>query len=147
MSDKIIETSLDIFDWFDWFERQASKIDIWITDPPYPFDNKNGSGRHLYSEGADGMYTRLGWPDLDTVFERMMSNSSDGARAYVFCNRDGLFETKSRLEKAGWIFRNILIWDKKNMGMGYHWRNKAEFIVYVSRGKPSCYVKGKGNIF
>ena len=147
MKNKISETSLDIKDWFDLINKTPIKIDVWITDPPYPFSNKNGSGRFSYDNGVDGMYSRLEWSDMQSIFSSMISSSNDGARAYVFCNRDGLFKTKDFMEKSGWKFRNLLVWDKKNMGMGYHWRNKAEYIVYATKGKPLTFVKNMGNIF
>lgn len=141
---KIVKTNLEIQDWFD---KLQDKVDMWITDPPYPFENKNGSGRFDHVQGVDHMYDRLDWDDLQVVFEQMYTETNPGGRAYVFCNRDGLFDTKKRLEKAGWKFRNIIVWDKQAMGMGYHWRNQVEYIVYVTKGSVSKYVKSAPNIF
>ena len=106
---------------------------MWITDPPYPFNNRNGTNRFLYEDGTDGFYKRMSWDDLSDCFGKMFELSNSGSRAYVFSNKDGMFETKSRMEKSGWTFRNILVWDKKRMGMGYHWRHKAEYILYFSK--------------
>jgi len=125
----------------DWFAQLTEDIDLWVTDPPYPFDSQNGTGRFK------GMYKRLTWQNLEDIFEKMYNRTTDGGRAYVFCNRDGLYKTGKALEDAGFKFRNILIWDKQHFGGGYHWRNQAEYIIYVTRGKPKVYVKGKSNIF
>tara|TARA_B100000131_G_C18105397_1_gene607587 strand:- start:858 stop:1478 length:621 start_codon:yes stop_codon:yes gene_type:complete len=141
---KKIETSLDIKSWFDSLK---DNIDLWITDPPYPFDNKNGSSRFKYSDGDDMMYSRMEWSDLESFFGDAIARSNDGARLYTFCNRDGIRKTWDILESSGWIVRNMLVWDKKIMGMGYHWRNQAEYIIYASKGKPKNYIKGVGNIF
>lgn len=70
-----------------------------------------------------------------------------GGRAYVFCNRDGISNTITSLEKSGFTFLNLLVWDKKHFGGGYHWRNQVEYIVYVSKGKPDIFIKGAPNIF
>ena len=125
----------------DWFSFQSENVDLWITDPPYPFNSQNGTGRYK------GMYKRFDWLSMKSVFLKMYAKTSDGGRAYVFCNRDGLFKTQSLLKSAGFRFLNILIWDKQHFGGGYHWRNQAEYIVYVSKGKPKCYVRGLSNIF
>jgi len=125
----------------DWFSQASVDVDLWITDPPYPFDSKNGTGRFK------DMYSRLTWKNLENIFEKMYNITADGGRAYVFCNRDGLLRTGKGLEDAGFTFRNILIWDKQHFGGGYHWRNQAEYIVYATKGKPKTYVKGKSNIF
>lgn len=141
---KILVDHLPIQEWFDALKHE---VDLWITDPPYPFNNQNGTGRFDFKEGVDYMYDRLTWKDLGDIYSKMYISSSEGARAYVFCNRDGIETTKVLLEEAGWTFRNLLIWDKIRLGGGYHWRNSAEFIVYASRGKPKVYVSGMNNFF
>lgn len=144
MAKKIIQTNLEIK---DWFKHLSDDVDIWITDPPYPFENKNGSKRFEHVNGVDNMYARFDWKGMEQFFQDMYDRSNNGARAYVFCNRDGLFKTKDLLEKAGWKFRNIIVWDKQAMGMGYHWRNQVEYICYVSKGSVKNYVKNQPNIF
>lgn len=141
---KIVQTSLDIK---DWFKQLSEEVDIWITDPPYPFKNQNGTGRFNHVNGVDNLYTRLEWPDLSGVFQDMYDNTTKGGVAYVFCNRDGLFQTRNLLENAGWKFKNLIVWDKQVMGMGYHWRNQVEYIYYVSKGNTKRYVKNQPNIF
>ena len=142
--EKIVKKSLDCFDFADQIEED---VNLWVTDPPYPFDNTNGKNRFKYVDGVDGMYKRLTYSELTKFYKKMYDKSAEGAGAYVFCNRDGLFFTKDGLEKSGWTFRNILVWDKKSIGMGYHWRNQVEYIIYVSKGKPSKFVVKKGNLF
>ena len=140
---KINNSALEIADWFSYVDEN---IDLWITDPPYPFDNKNGSVRFGYKDGKDSMYPRLTWSDMDDFCKSSYDMSNDGARFYIFCNRDGLRNMWSSIEKAGWRFRNMLVWDKKIIGMGYHWRNQSEYILYASKGKPKSYIKSRGNI-
>lgn len=142
----IISTNLEVS---DWFAQLNENVDLWITDPPYPFENQNGTGRFSHIDGSDLMYKRLDWNDLGLIFSDMFSKTNKGGRAYVFCNRDGLFKTKELLENAGWKFRNILVWDKQAMGMGYHWRNQVEYICYVTKGSinKSLFVTGQPNIF
>ena len=131
--------NLEINDWFRSINN--INVDLWITDPPYPFASQNGTGRY------NNMYSRFTWKTLEDVFKKMYNRTADGGRAYVFCNRDGLHKTIKGLEDAGFRFLNILIWDKQHFGGGYHWRNQVEYIVYVSKGKPSCYIKGLSNVF
>jgi DNA modification methylase len=134
----VVVTKLEID---KWFAQLTDKIDLWITDPPYPFDAQNGTGRY------QNMYALLGWARIGDVFEKMYDATEDGGRAYVFSNRDGYQKTKELLESKGWTFRNQLVWNKINFGGGYHWRNQVEYIVYVTKGKPKTYVKGRSNIF
>jgi site-specific DNA-methyltransferase (adenine-specific) len=143
---KINITKLEIKDFFNHL-KATSKVDLWITDPPYPFENQNGTGRMKFEDGKDEMYVRLTYKDLESSYNEMFQISNSGAGCYVFANRDGLFPTKDSLEKAGWTFRNIIVWDKVNMTMGYHWRNQVEYIVYCTKGATKKYVTGMPNIF
>lgn len=126
---------------------QNKKVDLLISDPAYPFDNQNGAGRFQYVENQDNMYPRLDWPDMKNLFANFKDISNPGARAYIFTNKDGLFKSKELLEQTGWTFRNLLVWDKQKMGMGYHWRHEAEYILYVTNGKTNKFVTKKTNIF
>ena len=140
---KIVEDGYSIE---DWFSNLKEKVDVWITDPPYPFDNKNGQNRFKYIDGEDHMYSRLDWNDLSNIFSKMYDETEEGGRIYVFADKKGLLETHKRMEEVGWKFRNYIIWDKERMGMGYHWRNSVEFIVYMTKGKPKTYIQGDVNL-
>lgn len=141
---KIVVDDKDVFVWFD---NLKEGVDVWITDPPYPFDNKNGQNRFKYIDGEDGMYSRLDWPEIDKTVMHMMNKTNDGGRAYIFCNKDTIFRFRESIEKAGWTYRNIIPWDKKSIGMGYHWRNQYEYVLYVTKGKPKVYITKKANKF
>ena len=143
---KINITNLDFKDFFAHISS-ITKVDLWITDVPYPFNNQNGTGRMKFEGGEDKMYSRMSYSDLEWSYDQMFKNSNEGAGSYVFSNRDGLFNTKDSLEKTGWTFRNIIVWDKKVQGMGYHWRNQVEYIIYCTKGKTKKYVTGLPNIF
>lgn len=134
----LVKTNLEIS---DWFSSLKDNVDLWITDPPYPFDSQNGTGRYK------DMYSLMSWEQIGKVYEKMYKHTSDGGRVYVFCNRDGIENTKRLLSEAGFRFLNLLVWDKCHFGGGYHWRNQVEYIIYSSKGKPKTYVKNLANIF
>ena len=134
----LIHTNLEID---DWFKQLEDKISVTVSDPPYPFDSQNGTNRYA------GMYKRFDWAKMEDVFKQIYAHTQEQGRVYIFCNRDGLFKTQTLLVKSGFEFRNILVWDKKHFGGGYHWRSQVEYIVYVSKGEPKTYVKGAPNIF
>jgi site-specific DNA-methyltransferase (adenine-specific) len=142
--EKVITTNLDID---SWFNNISDNVDLWITDPPYPFDNQNGTNRLKFEDGKDLMYDRLDWPKLRVIFKRMFENTNPGGRVYVFCNDVGLFETKQGLIDAGFTYRKFLIWDKLAMGMGAHWRSQNEYICLATKGRPKSFVRGVSNIF
>lgn len=143
MSKKIVETSLDAFEWISSLEHN---VDLIITDIPYPFDNQNGTGRHAYVEGEDEMFSRMGWKEIELFFQQLSLKMNPGGRSYVFSNRDGFQKTIDIMESTGWRYLNTIVWDKERFGGGYHWRNSIEFIHYFCvPKKPKVYVKGARN--
>ena len=142
---KINISNLEINDFFKDLKTK-DLVDMWITDPPYPFDNKNGAGRFKYENGKDGMYSRMSYSDLEKVYKEMLDLSNTSAVCYIFTDRDGLFHTKESLERVGWNFNNIIVWNKEKIGMGYHWRNQVEYILYCSKGSTKRFVTSVPNI-
>ncbi len=143
---KINITKLEVKDFFNHI-KPITKVDLWITDPPYPFENQNGTGRMKFEDGKDDMYARMTYSDLEDSYKEMLDLSNEGGLAYIFTNRDGLFQTKESLDRVGWNFRNLIVWDKTVQGMGYHWRNQVEYIFYVTKGSTKKYVTNHPNIF
>lgn len=145
---KTIETSLQISEWIEYIKKSKVQIDLLITDPPYPFDNKNGSGRHKFKDGSDDMYHRMTWDSLKIIYNDFLDLTAPGGRAYIFSNRDGYEKTKEIMQEVGWRYLNTLIWDKERFGGGYHWRNSVEYIHYFcKKPKPAVLVKGAKNLF
>jgi site-specific DNA-methyltransferase (adenine-specific) len=54
---------------------------------------------------------------------------------YLFCDAETMFVAKPEAEKAGFKFWKPLVWDKKTIGMGYHYRARYEFILFFEKGK------------
>ena len=46
-----------------------------------------------------------------------------------------MFIAKPEAERAGFKFWKPLVWDKKTIGMGYHYRARYEFILFFEKGK------------
>src|SRR5262249_11763712 len=46
-----------------------------------------------------------------------------------------MFIAKPEAERAGFRFWKPLVWDKKTIGMGYHYRARYELILFFEKGK------------
>jgi site-specific DNA-methyltransferase (adenine-specific) len=46
-----------------------------------------------------------------------------------------MFVAKPEAEKAGFKFWKPLVWDKRTIGMGYHYRARYELILFFEKGK------------
>ena len=46
-----------------------------------------------------------------------------------------MFIAKPEAERAGFRFWKPLVWDKRTIGMGYHYRARYEFVLFFEKGK------------
>jgi site-specific DNA-methyltransferase (adenine-specific) len=131
-------TKADAVEWLKTLEDAS--IDLVITDPPY---------ESLEKHRATGTTTRLknsksssnNWFEifpnarfeefLVEVFRILRKNS----HFYLFCDQETAFIVKPIAEKVGFKFWKPIIWDKKKIGMGYHYRARYEFILFFEKGK------------
>jgi site-specific DNA-methyltransferase (adenine-specific) len=51
------------------------------------------------------------------------------------CDAETMFIAKPEAERAGFRFWKPLVWDKRTIGMGYHYRARYEFILFFEKGK------------
>lgn len=126
------------------------KVHAVVTDPPYSSGGFQESGK---SGGSIG--TRSGeviaLDNLSTRgYQRLMREVLLSARAadeaYIFCDWKMWQHTCDALEDAGFRVRNMLVWDKLQMGMGLPWRNQHELIAYGKK-RPAKSITGKhGNV-
>lgn len=117
-----------------------ASIDLMITDPPY---------ESLEKHRAVGTTTRLknsksssnNWFEIfpNSRFEEFLVEAfrvlKKNAHFYLFCDQETAFLVKPIAEKVGFKFWKPIIWDKKKIGMGYHYRARYEFILFFEKGK------------
>lgn len=59
----------------------------------------------------------------------------DNSHAYIMINARNLKELQTEAEKAGFMFQNILIWDKGNATPNRYYMNAYEMILMLRKGK------------
>jgi DNA modification methylase len=125
-------------------------FDCVITDPPYSSGGFQEAGKSNGSIGTRGS-EKIALDNLSTRgYERLMRevlrylNQAD--EIYIFTDWRMWINTFDALEAGGWRVRNMLVWDKVQMGMGMPWRNQHELIAYGKRS-PAKILDGKrGNV-
>jgi site-specific DNA-methyltransferase (adenine-specific) len=132
---------LSLLDAVAWLRGlRAESVDLLITDPAY---------ESLEKHRAIGTTTRLKHSksssnDWFTVFPnaRFAELFAEAFRVlrphthfYLFCDAETMFIAKPEAEKAGFRFWKPLVWDKRTIGMGYHYRARYEFILFFEKGK------------
>ncbi len=118
----------------------TGSIDLVITDPPYESLEKHraiGTTTRLKHSKASSndwfkIFPNSRFPEFfDAVYRVLKRN----AHLYLFCDAETMFVAKPAAEGAGFKFWKPLVWDKKTIGMGYHYRARYEFILFFEKGK------------
>lgn len=125
-------------------QMKSNFVDCIITDPPYD---------HLEKHRAVGTTTRLkkDWfPTLSIeqmrpIFKEAYRVLKPHKHLYVFCNSLALKDMLNMLSEF-FRFNNVIVWDKGHLGLGYHYRNQVEFILFFSKGKPEKLRRNPSNL-
>ncbi len=145
-------------DALDVIAELSIDVDAVITDPPY------ASGtRHEASKSSSGAMLRAGRfserpIDLDqmttTGFVWLLRAIARGC--YPILVAGGSFVSfidwrqwpnlVGALETANLRVQSMVVWDKQHFGMGNGFRSQHELICHASKGVPTIYDKGCGNV-
>lgn len=112
----------------------AGCVDLIVTDPAY---------ESLEKHRATGTTTRLkkDWFEIfknerfKDFFEAAYHALATNSHFYFMCDQETMFVAKPIAEAAGFRFWKPLIWDKQQIGMGYHYRARYEMVLFFEKGK------------
>jgi site-specific DNA-methyltransferase (adenine-specific) len=115
-------------------------VDLVITDPPYESLEKHraiGTTTRLKHSKASSndwfsIFPNDRFPELFAEVYRVLRRNT---HFYLFCDQETMFVAKPIAEQAGFKFWKPLIWDKRKIGMGYHYRARYECILFFEKGK------------
>jgi site-specific DNA-methyltransferase (adenine-specific) len=124
-----------------WLRGQpAESVDLLITDPAYESLEKHraiGTTTRLkHSKASSNDWFRV-FPNarFGELFAEAFRVLRPDRHFYLYCDAETMFVAKPEAEKAGFRFWKPLVWDKKTIGMGYHYRARYEFILFFEKGK------------
>lgn len=122
---------------------KSGSVDLIVTDPAYSGMNQHlmlGKGRIV------GQYNEKG--DAGKWFSEFHDTPENYRQFLTECNRvlkpDRhmfiMFDSFSMLSLGPIVrdilnVKNIVVWDKVNIGMGHYFRRQTEFILFASKGK------------
>ena len=139
-----VDTSLfdlSVLDAVEWLRAQPSEsIDLLITDPAYESLEKHravGTTTRLkHSKGSSNdWFTVFPNARFAELFAEAFRALKRDTHFYLYCDAETRFVAKPVAEAAGFRFWKPLVWDKKTIGMGYHYRARYEFILFFEKGK------------
>ncbi|MBX3270375.1 MAG: site-specific DNA-methyltransferase [Sandaracinaceae bacterium] len=133
--------SLHQADAVDWLrELPDGSVDLVITDPPYESLEKHRKVgtttrlKHSKSSSNDWftIFENERFPALFSELYRVLKKNT---HLYMFCDQETMFVAKPIAEEVGFRFWKPLVWDKRKIGMGYHYRARYELILFFEKGK------------
>jgi len=117
--------------------RQAQMV---FTDPPYnvPIDGHVcglGEVQHRDFAMASGEMTETEFITfLDTIFGRLVENTTDGSIHYICMDWRHSYEILSAGRRRYSELKALCVWNKSNCGMGSFYRSKHELIFVFKSG-------------
>jgi DNA modification methylase len=121
-----------------------------VTDPPY-----SSGGRQ---DGGKRNSTSIGTRTDDTIARDNLTTKGYVAlicrvlacikseTAFVFTDWRMWTWTFDALESSGYPVRNMLVWDKQQMGMGFPWRSQHELIAFAKQSGAEMMDGKLGNV-
>jgi site-specific DNA-methyltransferase (adenine-specific) len=118
----------------------AGSVDLVVTDPAYESLEKHravGTTTRLKrGKGSSNpwfpIFPNARFPELFQALWRVLKRDS---HFYLFCDAETMFVARPLAEAAGFRFWKPLIWDKRHIGMGYHYRARYECILFFEKGR------------
>jgi site-specific DNA-methyltransferase (adenine-specific) len=132
---------LSVLDAVEWLRGLPSEsVDLLITDPAYESLEKHravGTTTRLKQSKASSNNWFTVFPNarFGELFEEAFRVLKRNTHLYLYCDAETMFIAKPAAEAAGFKFWKPLVWDKKTIGMGYHYRARYEFILFFEKGK------------
>ena len=117
-----------------------ASVDLVVTDPPYESLEKHravGTTTRLKHSKASSndwfaIFPNQRFQELFVEFYRVLKRDT---HFYLFCDQETMFVAKPIAEAVGFKFWKPLVWDKRRIGMGYHYRARYEFVLFFEKGK------------
>src|SRR5499426_2957526 len=118
----------------------SASVDLLITDPAYESLEKHravGTTTRLKQSKASSNNWFTVFPNarFAELFAEAFRALKRNTHFYLYCDAETMFVARPEAERAGFRFWKPLVWDKKTIGMGYHYRARYEFILFFEKGK------------
>lgn len=129
----------------------SGTVDLLVTDPPYESLEKHraiGTTTRLKQSKASSNEWFAIFPNdrFLELFVEVFRVLKRNAHFYLYCDPETMFVAKPLAEQAGFRFWKPIIWDKKRIGMGYHYRARYECILFFEKGKRKLHDLGIADI-
>ena len=114
------------------------KVDLVVTDPPYPTTSRgcagNSGGMLQKDINKKGKVFENNDTHVKVWGEKLYQILKDTGHCYIMTNHKNLQEYLNVLTDIGFHFVKSLIWDKGNKIMGQYYMSQFEYILFFRKG-------------
>jgi len=144
---KDIENKIINADCMDILKQLPDKcIDLVCTDCPYHVGHKGGGGRcekrwmtagqlENYENTKAGKMFEFNDINFEDWLPEVYRVLKDNTHCYIMINGVNLAELQKQAEKVGFVYQNILVWEKNNATPNKFYMQKLEYILMLRKGK------------
>jgi len=115
-------------------EFRDNSIGLIVTDLPYESLDKHRNMDAPNPRLVDWFPT-IKNDDFESILYHFYRILKDDTHCYIFVDDETSDIIKTFAIKAGFKVWKRIVWDKVNIGMGYHYRAQYEFILFLEKGK------------
>lgn len=124
--------------------QKQDSVDLIVTDPAYSGMNQHlllGKGRIVGNYQAKGESDGKWFEEFHDTAENYSQFLKECARVlkpdrHLFLMLDSFsMLSLGHLVRDVFNVKNVITWDKVNIGMGHYFRRQTEFILFASKGK------------
>lgn len=137
---------------------EAESVDGIITDPPFSSGARTDAGKSVRGGMLRGQKWEDDWFSHDNMATHgflflmrlmcadMLRVAKRGATAHMFIDWRMYPNLYGAAESAGWVVKNLVVWDKQSFGMGTNYRNQHELVIYAEKGDADFLRHDLGNV-
>jgi site-specific DNA-methyltransferase (adenine-specific) len=149
---RMVRFEIEQTDAVGWLRSLSdASVDLVVTDPPYESLEKHravGTTTRLKHSKASSndwfqIFPNARFEELFVEVHRVLRRNS---HFYLYCDPETMFVAKPIAEHVGFKFWKPIIWDKKKIGMGYHYRARYECILFFEKGKRKLNDLGQADV-
>ncbi len=109
-------------------ELPKGKYEVIVIDPPWNYGRKYD---------PNGSRVANPYPEMSLEkLENLNLPSSKNCFLWLWATHQFIWDAKVLLQKWGFEYKAIMVWDKEKMGMGSWLRMQCEFCLFGVKGNP-----------
>ena len=127
-------------------DTPAESVDLIVTDPPYKIVTGGDSGDRPKGilAGNRNLFTHQTDIEIHEWMPLLFKVLKQQSHAYIFTNSTNLHEMLDESLKAGFLFHNLLVWEKNNCTPSQFYMKNCEYVLFLRKGQAK-YINNIGN--